>query len=481
MALLAFLWVTQKGRFPYPFTDNEGDLACLASQWASGVNRDTWTLNPIRFLPLALLARFIPLTDYVLHLYVLAVHWAVALLLVALARRWGWGWNSAWVSAVAYALLVLSPLFLPWTADSDLLMQPWLLAAFWAASSRSRAGWFGSGILFGLAFLSKPSALFFIPVEVVLLGWKDWARMRWALAGAGLALTPGWLLLLWTGPGGFLSEGRVYFSGAYFWSGWRYLIHTIWYRRWLVNWLDWVLLVYALPLGVLLFKRFYLRRQNDGRPLVLWAGAALVSASVSGYFFSYYFMSLIPPLALAFGEWVEKTPKKNSPVLRWGLLAALGLESAWLALPPVRHRLFLASQYDPVRYCEARQMGMDLRVWARPGDRLMAWTNSPQLYAYSGLPLGVVENRFINQLIWLPRERAALEGRFRKNPPRFFILRDSLEVIPPPDWLRLAVKRGYRLKESMGGLELFSRHQSPHLSRETHVYQTPILRKTILK
>ncbi|HET9868895.1 MAG TPA: hypothetical protein VFR02_00140, partial [bacterium] len=78
-----------------------------------------------------------------------------------------------------------------------------------------------------------------------------------------------------------------------------------------------------------------------------------------------------------------------------------------------------------------------------------------------GLPMGVVKNRFINQLLQLPGEWAALEGRFRSDPPRFFVLRDTDEVPPPPDWLRAALERDYRLEESMAGFELYVRRPGP--------------------
>ncbi|HET9869356.1 MAG TPA: glycosyltransferase family 39 protein, partial [bacterium] len=292
-ALGLALLLSQWARLRYPFTDNEGCLAHMARQWAfgRGLYADVWSNKPpLFFLPAYLLQQAFTLNETTLHLYSLSLHALDALALFALARRWGWG-PGAWVTAFAYAALIVPPLFLPWSAESDLMMQPFLLWAFWAAQGKTPGGAWLAGLLWGLAFLTKQSAVFFLPAGLAALGWKEWPRLLRAGGGAASALALGMGPFFLKGEGLLALRDMIGSNSGYAPGGWRFLLHAPWYRGFLARWLGWVAAVYGGFFAVFLWNWRKARRGDPLPLLALWALGALAAACASGYFFSYYFIS----------------------------------------------------------------------------------------------------------------------------------------------------------------------------------------------
>ena len=113
-------------------------------------------------------------------------NWIASLLLVPLTGVLVWKlYRRAETAVLASALVALFPLTIQFsaTAFTDPLLTFWLIVGFTAVSFQ-KPGW--SGILFGLALLTKYQAILFLPL-LLGFGWiLDWRLARWTRWLAGL-------------------------------------------------------------------------------------------------------------------------------------------------------------------------------------------------------------------------------------------------------------------------------------------------------
>lgn len=121
----------------------------------------------------------------------------VSILLVPLTALFSWRLFHHALAALAAALLVAtSPMAIQFsaTAFTDPLMTALLTAALLFLAGSSRPFW--SGLLFGLAVLTKYQAWLFLPLLVGLAWLNDWQPRQWRKMAAGF-LPPVMLLLIW--------------------------------------------------------------------------------------------------------------------------------------------------------------------------------------------------------------------------------------------------------------------------------------------
>lgn len=454
---------------PFPLTDNEGAFVLMGREMGHGARlyADLWDHKPPFYFGLSWWMQSFSTFDPVsLHFFGAVIHAINALLLTRIARRMGLSNGAALVTALAYIGLLASPLVLPWTVDADLLCLPFLLLSFDLLLSDSPSSPLLSGLFFGAAFLTKQSVLFFCPAVALALGIR-WVRVRRWFIGAGgiVALTAVYFAA--TDRWDDFSDALIRFNAIYVQTGWQFFWATDPFRHFLVQLSSMALAVYGIPL--LLF----IRGVGGARPslvpvrdlffLGLWLLGALDAGCASGYFFTYYFVAVLPPLALGVGlAWQKREDKERWDIVLLTALFTLG--SLLLALNGrgLQDRVFRYSQYPTPRYMEDQGVGLALKAHARPGDELFAWADDPQLYVYSGLK-PALKTPFVNHLASMPGLLFQTWIDFQKRPPRFVVVALSTQVWPLPGPFRDYLKNHYTKVKSWATLELYVRKSDPVL------------------
>jgi hypothetical protein len=248
------------------------------------------------------------------------------------------------------------------------------------------------------------------------------------------------------------------FNSYYVSHSWDYFLSSRPYREFEFKWFLTFLLLYGVPLVglVLLLVRKPVSPQAPAQRLFLslWFLGALVSCFLSAYFYSYYFIALLPPLSLA---------------LACGLRKGLGWRRLWIALffgwalatalvsgfnlGGTGDRIFSICQYATARLEADKGMGQLLRRVAAPGDKLFCWACEPSLYAYAGLPMAVARTPVINHLRFLKADAQRAPGLFAEDPPKFCVVSHAPQVFPEPDWLIQALQKGYKQVTFMPGTD----------------------------
>jgi hypothetical protein len=452
LAILAFLvLLSQWSRLSYPLGDNEGFYSFYALQMGRGLQlyRDLWDHKPPGlFLQYFLLGRFMPLDEIHLRLYVCGVHFLNAFLLIRLGRLLGFDRPAAWGAAFLYVLLLFPALLQPWSAEADLLGLPFLLAALVLAFSPGMAGAFISGTCFALAFLTKQSAGLILPAFLAVPGLREKRKAGAWAGGAAFGLTAVLFPIFLDGRFPEFWNSFARFNHYYVTNSWNFFLTSRPYRDFETKWLLAFLLLFGPPLVGWIPFLFLKPAPTEPAPprlfLGLWFLGALVSCFLSAYFFSYYFIALLPPLCLALAYGLQKGVKLK--ILRAGIFCGwvLGVAlSTGLNVDGVGDRIFSYCQYATQRYEADKELGTLIRQQSVSRDRLFCWACEPTVYAYAGLPMAVTRSPVINHLRFLAGDAAQAPARFAQELPRFCVLSHDPQVFPVPDWLLQNLQENY--------------------------------------
>ncbi len=457
-----FLYEAFKQSFFFPYTDNEGTFVLMGREMGRGARlyADLWDHKPpFLFGQSWLLQMFIPLTEFHLHLYAVFIHALNAFLIFHLAKRLEFSRSGSWASALAYVFLLFPQIFQTWAVEADLLTQPFLLLSFSAAFSKKNRMIFLSGALWACAFFTKQSALFLLPVFLMAGAFADIPKiLRWA-AGA-LILTAAVILP-------FAMDGRwmdfnaalIGFNQYYIEKGWIFFFATEDFRKFLVDWSKMALCTYGLVIVTLVLGLAgSLKKPVHARTpyfLTAWLIGVLASCCVSGYFFTYYFIALLPALALGIGlAWMKWQETRRKDLGLCFFMLALGLIAVGTNWSGVRNKILSYAQYPYPKYYADKDMGALIAREARPVDQLLAWDDDPQIYVYAGLkPFG--KTPFINHLSGMPYEAWRLFKTFTDQPPRYCVMSRDPQVLPVPDWLKTQLAKRYTAVQSIGELDLY--------------------------
>ncbi len=207
-----------------------------------------------------------------------------------------------WPAAYAYLALALPPVFLDWTFEADFLMLPWLLGAMLLAARDSAMAWLMAGLCWGAAFFTKQTALFYLPVFVVLRRNERMAVAPSFLIGVDL------VALAVAMP--FIADHRAAdfwgavsgYGGTYVRAGWG----SLWFNAGPASGFR-LIKILAVPslicYGALIGYGWRALRLRKIRPAVwtdnerlvgIWTLCSAVACSFSGLFFGYYFVAFLP-------------------------------------------------------------------------------------------------------------------------------------------------------------------------------------------
>jgi len=345
---------------------------------------------------------------------------------------------------------------------------------------RACAGVFLSGVLMGLAFSIKFSAVFYVlalPAMEIMFGEKPRrlgpALRRLSIAGAGFLAMPA-VFAVYLAAGGalhdFIDIQRLHVApyASLHWSppGESYLRFAARVTHEYVN----SSLYLIVPAGAALFLALAGSRRRETALVALLAFASLLGVWSQGKFFPYHWLAMVFPLALLAGFAIEHIIAfyggQRAVLQRW---AAYGLAGASLVLltpsllsnPYEQYRHFLGfatgrvtqadneSQWGPFFRLD-REMLDYVQTNGGGDNSLFIWGNWPIIYWWADQPLA---SRFVYDTglsaDWAPAKwRDELVADLGKSQPHFIAVAAS----DPQPWLTGTNKTNVELLDDYPGL-----------------------------
>ena len=448
-----------------PLLENEGIYFSVTQELEHGARlyTDIWDHKPPLLFFQAHLTQALRTTDPEDARRALGlVHLLIAIFSGAIAVRLSSERKLFWYAAFGYMCLSLAPVFVPWAFEADLLMLPWLLAAILAATYDSFGIWVLAGCLWAVAFFTKQTAVFYLPMFLVL-------RKHDKVAGGGAFLIGADLVALAVlAP--FAHDGRTAdfwqavsgYGSTYVEGGWATLGPGQSPRLWhclIIPTLSiyGVLASYAYGRMRLSARRFWLN------PAWAWVGCAVAGCSFTGRFFNYYCVVLLPPAAVFLAPGL--TGNYGPGFRRWAWASVLvPVGSAALSL-------VLFGSYRTINYIRplwhaeaAKVQGLALKplALAAPKDRLLIWGSKPQIYVYSGLRVYEGHSLFLSHLHSIPGQLEKLQVRMGTDPSEWVLVTSELTL---PTWMPPLLEKDY---VEVPAIERDSQDRLYHLRQSVH-------------
>jgi len=176
---------------------NSLDLrAIFTTDYWGGDAKQAVLFRPLTILSFALNQRLLGPEAWAFHLVNVILHGVVSLVLFCLLRRWGiWPWSAFFAAALFAVHPMHGEVVNVMVGRSELLAALFFLLALYFAAAEEPRSLAAVFVLFGLAILSKESAITFLPA--LLLSdqyFRRGLKQRLPLYGGLLILTGGWLL-----------------------------------------------------------------------------------------------------------------------------------------------------------------------------------------------------------------------------------------------------------------------------------------------
>ena len=408
LALLIIMAVTVRVRLlALPLERDEGEFAYAGQLMLQGIPPYQLAFNmkmPGIYAAYAVLMACFGESASGIHFGFIVINLATLALLFLLARRLLEG-VAVPACCAAYLLLSLSPAVLGLEGHATHLVVLAALGGILLLLRGRQSGkgmtLFGSGVLFGVAFLCKQPGLFFGLFGVALLlrdtlaarpiPWRTGARhLFWLGLGMALPLAITCLTLWWAGTFArfwfwTVPYARVYGGlqslpegldrlGTFFASGpdrWFYLAGTL-----------------AL---LAMFGRKTAEEQRFFFGTLFLC--AFLATAAGLYFRGHYFILMLPVLCLLIGDGVARLGDSlGGKGYSWFNAAPLGLfltacvwfawenRAIWFELPLARasKQLYLAEAF-----VECQEVGNYIRAHSSPTDRIAVIGSEPEIYFYA--------------------------------------------------------------------------------------------------
>ncbi len=427
-------------------TDNEGIFISISQDLDRGAMLyvDVWEHKPPLFtLHYWLLRQLSQDLELARYIYVAVIHSIIGLIIVGLARQLGFSSKEAWFSCFFYSALNATSTLYNWIPQLDLLMLPPLLASFWIALQKERRFALYAGIFWALAFFTKQTALFYLPLFGIFF-WGD------LVTGISMFFFGADLVAVGVASK-FLLDGRIrdFFyavSGAgkgYVDFAWSQFFKDQFFREQIAIFLATLTFLFG---GVLFLALLGIFRDTFGRERLFvgsWLAFAFLGVLIGGTFLPYYFMALLPPLVLAATLGLRNFKFKKP--MSW-------LVIGWTLCIPIlacyyRTTAFGVWSLQPRRIAiedEVKQLGTFLKQRSRGAESLLAWSNQPQIYAYSGMRISTVKTPAVDSMGFFENADMTMQNAFNANRPDFVYLEDyQRTTLPVPRWLREALNTQY--------------------------------------
>jgi hypothetical protein len=394
----------------FPLERDEGEYAYAGQLILQGIPPYKLAYNmklPGTYAAYAVIMALFGETTQGIHLGLLLVN-GISIVLVFLLGRWLFDTTVGVVSAACYGVLSLSEVFLGLAAHAThfvvLPMLIGMLCLLSAMSTGRSAAYFGSGLLFGLAFLMKQQGAFFGLFGGAWIIWEElkqyprvWTRMikhvSWFGAGCALPFVLVCVVLLMSGVFGtfwfwtFL-YAREYVSEMPFSEGKMFLWEMIKYSSgpfWTIG---------ALAVAGLIL--LWWRRLEPSRTVFVTAFLlfSFLTVCPGFYFREHYFITLLPAVALLAGVGVSYSQQRLDRMALSGALLYLPGALAFMAvLYPIwweRATFFTMTPVQASRevyamnpFPESLEVARYIRANSATDARVAVIGSEPQIYFYS--------------------------------------------------------------------------------------------------
>jgi len=447
-------------RIPFlavPLINDEGGYAYVAHFWAAGhrlyvdlpFDRPQGIFIVYRAI-FALLG-----TDVVAIRVAAALVAAATLITVVCTARAVISPRAGWIAGALFAICSVSPSIEGFTANAELFANlPIVIAAYLTWKER----WAAAGLLAGIAFVLKPSA---ISAFGLLIAWCLLQRAgtrAWLGATAAFALAPA----------ASVAHGAAVGFDAYFTAlvSDRLLAFSVIATSASSQWSRFVdsLLVtspaWTIP-ALLAASGVPVMGSKAARFGAIWLLASCAGMSIGGTWYYHYYMQVIPPLAIfagaaRFGDGWRRIAFGS--VLALALVRFAALDAPlWFESPDrISFRV-----YGRPGYLFNQQIGDLISARTNPSDSIYVAFSEAQLYYLARRRAAVPEQLFKNQA---ERNRRAFDAALRAIEER----RPAMIVWaqPPPHWIKpeafsTLIARGYRLVRVFGPIGVFERKATP--------------------
>ncbi|HEX5030605.1 MAG TPA: glycosyltransferase family 39 protein [Candidatus Eisenbacteria bacterium] len=421
IAIIVLVSLARAIHLQFPLERDEGEFGYIAQQLLHGVPvyLSAYTQKlPGAYYVYAWFLLLFGQSTVGIHLGFLLTN-AATMALVFLIGRKIHGGLAGCAGALVYGVMALSPALLGASGHATHLIAFFSVLGLYALLEARERGrlwlYLVSGLSFGMAFLSKQSAVFYAPLIVAYLALEalrlEPARRAGFPARAGAfvagAAAPMVLTLAYYAAIGHLGTlwywsfqlarqfgEQVGFSGAM--ANLRDRTREV-TAGFVIVWL-----VGAVGLGVMLRDRSL----GALRYLILAFGLAAILSIVPGYFFTtHYYIAVLPFLAILVGGLLDVVARGRgergpSSVGTAAIGAALAIG---LSVGVVRYEPFYSGRmpdaaaariiYSGNPFPESVEVGQYLREHTSPGDSIAVLGSETQIYFYAQRPSA---SRFVN-------------------------------------------------------------------------------------
>ena len=480
---LLFVSVVRVRLLDIPLERDEGEYAYAGQLMLSGIPPYSLVYNmklPGTYAMYALIEAVFGQTTAGIHLGFLFIN-AAAIVLVFLLGRRLFGAGAGAMAGASYALLSISPSVLGTSAHATHFVVVPVLAGFLLLmnckdGSRRLGTVFLSALLFGLSFVMKQQAVFFLVFAWLLFAWSQWkdrssGRTRVAVSVAlftlGLAIPfvvtciLVWRAGVWdTFSFWTFHYAREYVSVVSLTEGWAY------FQKAFPKVVGPSLLIWALA-GIGLVLLYIEKRRSAFTKIAVTLFTVFSSLTVTPglYFRLHYFVTLLPAVALLAGNGCSAVSRYITySRFSWGKMAVpMALVIGALGWAFIRQWPFFfietptqASRtlYGREPFPEAIEISRYLEAHSEPRDRIAVIGAEPEIFFYTHRRSATGYIYFYG--VWevpLIAERMAKEmvREIEAARPRFVVV----EFIPPRliDWARGYLNKEY---EIVGRIDIVS-------------------------
>ena len=392
-----------------PLERDEGEYAYAGQLMLQGIPPYKLTYNmklPGTYAAYALIMAVFGQTTRGIHFGLIVVT-SITILLVYLLGRRLFGQIAGLVASGTFGLLALSSSVLGLAAHATHFVTLFALAGtlllLIAVENRRSLTLFGSGLFFGLAFLMKQPAIFFLLFAGVFLVWTEvrrgpskWNSIHRIATFCGAAVLPFAVTCVllavvgvfqqfwfWT-----FSYANQYALNPSLWYGWSAFYGT--FSR---------ILKSSPALWLLMAVGLWMSIANSHTRRAAWFaipfGLAAFATAVPGFYFrEHYFIPLLPAVALFVGAgaqviWGELTLERRHPI-RFALPVCILLLTVAHTIYRQRILFFRLSPTDAGRaiygvnpFTESVRIAQYIREHSPPDSRIAVIGSEPQIYFYS--------------------------------------------------------------------------------------------------
>lgn len=394
-----------------PLERDEGEFAYMGQLMLEGIPPYMVAYNmklPGIYAAYAIVMAILGQTVAGVHLGLMLVNSTAIVLLFLLARRL-FDNTASIVAAASYALLSLSPSVLGTSAHATQFIVPLALGGtlllLRALDSGSRRSLFMSGVFYGLAFLIKQHAIFFVAFALVYFVWATISKapfnFRKLASDSVLFLTAAAI------PFGItcaLLYAAGVFKNFWFWTfayGAEYVTENslssainmfrsrapIAVRHW-----EWVWAIAGIGLTSVLWSRATRLRWAFIAGITLFS---FLTICPGFYFRNHYFVTLLPAVALLAGiatsALMHLVPERGT--IRAAKAIPLLMIAAALIYPLIRYREFFFTAapaqacrmiYGTSPFPESLKIAEYIRKHTTKDDKIAVFGSEPQIYFYAG-------------------------------------------------------------------------------------------------